>query len=308
MSGSSSTPLIVYVRGLKPKPAADIHRRELVRCLTEGIRRVDADLADDIGDAFHLVSWTFDFYGEHRDINLDIADIDTILTKTSPSEKDLRVVTSWKRRFARWLFKTADYLPFLIPHFATEEIEIHLRDFHRYLRNNHGISEAARQKVKSVLIEAAAAGRPVLVFGHSMGSVIVYESLWQLSREENIDVSVDLLTTGSPLGQTIVQRHLMGSHREGVERFPSNIRQWVNIAAIGELTAIDRTLKNDFAEMVELGLLNDIDDRDSFNYYHMHGALNVHAEYGYLINEVTAGVISRWWREKSGAKPDPDSA
>jgi hypothetical protein len=308
MSGSSSTPLIVYVPGLKPKPPADIHRRELVRCLTEGIRRVDADLADDIGDAFHLVSWTFDFYGEHRDINLDIADIDTILTKTSPSEKDLRVVTSWKRRFARWLFKTADYLPFLIPHFATEEIEIHLRDFHRYLRNNHGISEAARQKVKSVLIEAAAAGRPVLVFGHSMGSVIVYESLWQLSREENIDVSVDLLTTGSPLGQTIVQRHLMGSHREGVERFPSNIRQWVNIAAIGELTAIDRTLKNDFAEMVELGLLNDIDDRDSFNYYHMHGALNVHAEYGYLINEVTAGVISRWWREKSGAKPDPDSA
>jgi hypothetical protein len=82
----------------------------------------------------------------------------------------------------------------------------------------------------------------------------------------------------------------------------------VNIAAIGELTAIDRTLKNDFAEMVELGLLNDIDDRDSFNYYHMHGALNVHAEYGYLINEVTAGAISRWWREKSGAKPDPDSA
>jgi hypothetical protein len=308
MSGSSSTPLIVYVPGLKPKPPADIHRRELVRCLTEGIRRVDADLADDIGDAFHLVSWTFDFYGEHRDINLDIADIDTILTKTGPSEKDLRVVTSWKRRFARWLFKTADYLPFLIPHFATEEVEIHLRDFHHYLRNNHGISEAARQKVKSVLTEAAVAGRPVLVFGHSMGSVIVYESLWQMSREENIDITVDLLTTGSPLGQTIVQRHLMGSHREGVERFPSNIRQWVNIAAIGELTAIDRTLRNDFAEMIELGLINEIDDRDSFNYYHMHGALNVHAEYGYLINEVTAGVICRWWREKSGAKPDPDSA
>ena len=298
MSGSSPTPLIVYVPGLMPKPPADVHHHELVRCLVEGLLRVDADNANDIGNAFHLVSWTYDFYGEHRDINLDIADIETILTKSGPSEKDIEVVTSFKRRFARWLFRTADYLPFLIPHFATEEIEIHLRDFHRYLRNNRGISEAARQKVKTVLVEAASAGRPILVFGHSMGSVIAYESLWQLSREMKSHVTVDLLTTGSPLGQTIVQRHLMGSHSPGAGRYPANIRQWTNIAAVGELTAIDRVLKNDFMEMIELGLIKEIDDRDSFNYYHMHGALNVHAEYGYLINKVTAGVMSQWWREK----------
>ena len=299
MTTPSTTPLIVYVPGLKPKPPADVHQCQLVRCLAEGIRRIDADAVDDISSAFHLVSWTFDFYGEHRDINLDIADIETILTKSGPSESDLEVVTSWKRRFARWLFRTADYLPFLIPHFATEEVEIHLRDFNRYLRNNHGRSEAARQKVKAVLIEAKDAGRPILVFGHSMGSVIVYESLWQLSREMKSDVAVDLITTGSPLGQTIVQRHLMGSHNQGEQRYPGNIRTWINVAAVGELTAIDRILRNDFSEMIKLGLIKDIDDRDSFNYYHMHGALNVHAEYGYLINEVTAGIIIEWWRENS---------
>ena len=301
MSRSSPTPLIIYVPGLKPKPPAETHQHELVRCLAEGIRRVDADVADDIANAFHLVSWTYDFYGEHRDINLDIADIETILTKTGPSERDLEIVTSWKRRFARWLFGTADYLPFLIPHFATEEVEIHLRDFNRYLRNKQGISEAARQMVKTALLEAAQAGRPILVFGHSMGSVIAYESLWQLSREVQSDLGVDLLTTGSPLGQAIVQRHLMGSHSQGEQRYPANIGQWINIAAVGELTAIDRVLKNDFSEMLALGLIADIDDRDSFNYYHMHGALNVHAEYGYLINEVTAGVISRWWRANCAA-------
>lgn len=301
MSGSSPMPVIVYVPGLKPKPPADLHRRELVRCLVEGLRRIDAEIANDVGEAFHLVSWTYDFYGEHRDINLDIADIETVLTKTGASERDIEVVTSFKRRFARWLFRVADYLPFLIPHFATEEIEIHLRDFHRYLRNNQGISEAARQKVKTTLLEAANAGCPILVFGHSMGSVIAYESLWQLSREMKSEVTVDLLTTGSPLGQTIVQRHLMGSHSPGEDRYPANIRQWTNIAAIGELTAIDRVLKNDFAEMIELGLINDIDDLDSFNYYHMHGTLNVHAEYGYLVNQVTAGAISRWWRQSRAA-------
>lgn len=296
----SSRPIIIYVPGLKPKPPADQHQRELVRCLGEGIRRVDADVADAIANAFHLVSWTYDFYGEHRDISLDLADIETILGKERASEEDIEVVTSFKRRFARWLFHAADYLPFLIPHFATEEVEIHLRDFHKYLRNNHGVAEAARLKVTTMLIEAAEAGRPIMLLGHSMGSVIAYESLWQLSRETKKDLAVDLLlTTGSPLGQTIVQRHLMGSHQQGAERYPANIRQWTNVAAVGELTAIDRTLKNDFSQMIELGLIDDIDDRDSFNYYHMHGALNVHAEYGYLINEVTAGIISEWWRGKT---------
>jgi hypothetical protein len=104
-----------------------------------------------------------------------------------------------------------------------------------------------------------------------------------------------LLTSGSPLGQSIVQRHLMGAHEKGAERYPANIRQWINIAAVGELTAIDMQLKNDFEEMVAMGLVPDIDDRTSFNYYHMHGTLNVHAEYGYLVNEATARVISEWW-------------
>lgn len=297
MKSSSRQPIIIYVPGLKPKPSAELHQRELIRCLGAGVRRIDAGIADDIERAFCLVSWTYDFYGEHRDINLDLEDIRMILSRERASEEDIRVVTSLKRRFSRWLYNLADYLPFLIPHFATEEVEIHLRDFNRYLRNTNGASEIARQKVKTELTNAAQAGRPVLLFGHSMGSVIAYESLWQLSRELKTDLAVDLfLTTGSPLGQSIVQRHLMGSHQQGAEKYPANIRRWVNIAAVGELTAIDRVLKNDFSEMIELGLIDDIDDRDSFNYYHMSGVLNVHAEYGYLINEVTAGIICEWWR------------
>jgi hypothetical protein len=296
---SAPTPAIIYVPGLKPKPPAEIHGRELRRCLGEGIRRIDSEIASNVAEAFHLVSWTYDFYGEHRDINLDLEDIETILGKERASVEDVETVVSWKRRFAIWLFRTADLLPFLIPHFATEEVEIHLRDFNKYLRNSDGIAEAARLKVRSALIEAAEAGRPILMLGHSMGSVIAYEVLWQLSREMNNDLQVDLLlTTGSPLGQSVVQRHLMGSHQKGGDRYPSNIRKWINVAAVGELTAIDRHLKNDFDKMIELELVDDISDRESFNYYHMNGVLNVHAEYGYLINEVTAGIISEWWREK----------
>ena len=271
--------------------------------------KTDPGVRDQIlaADAFRLIDWTYDFYGEYRDIGLDMADIETVLAQEGASEADIMVATSLRRRFATWLFRVADTLPFLIPRIATEEVEIHLRDFNRYVRNRNGISEAAREKLKSAIRESADAARPVLLLGHSMGSVIAYDALWQMSRKENSEARIDLfLTTGSPLGQKIVQRHLFGAGESVVRRYPDNIRRWINIAAVGELTAIDRELRNDFGEMIALGLVESIEDLDSFNYYHMHGMLNVHVEYGYLVNEVTARVVSEWWANR--VRPDPGSA
>ena len=54
---------------------------------------------------------------------------------------------------------------------------------------------------------AAESGRPVLLIAHSMGSVIAWDSLWQMSRHADANVDIDLLLTmGSPLGQRFVQR------------------------------------------------------------------------------------------------------
>ena len=103
---------------------------------------------------------------------------------------------------------------------------------------------------------------------------------------------------GSPLGQNVIQRNLLGYSESGKERYPANILDWINIAAIGELTAIDMTLNDDFGEMIDLGLVAGIDDRTAYNYYHIDSELSVHAEYGYLVNEVTAKIVSNWWREQ----------
>ncbi|TDJ32524.1 MAG: hypothetical protein E2O53_11925 [Gammaproteobacteria bacterium] len=297
----SRSPLILYVPGLRPKPEYSLHREQVLRCLLEGVRRIDPDTADEMAQdehCFDIVSWTYEFYGTHRDINLDLADIEAVLRQKQAAAEDREIATSWKRRFLRSLYGAADHLPFLIPHFADEEVELQLRDLHRYAKNEGDIAEIVRRAVKIPLRAAASAGRPILLYGHSMGSVIGYDTLWQLSHEPEEEIRIDLmLTTGSPLGQRLIQRRLKGFRKQGVERFPGNIRRWINIAAIGELTAIDMTLNNDFGEMIRLGLVEDIEDLETYNYYRMNGVLNVHAEYGYLVNEVAANVIRTWWRE-----------
>jgi len=181
----------------------------------------------------------------------------------------------------------------LIPHLASERMEVHLRDLRRYERNRDGIADRIRNMLKVPLLAATGSQRPILLMGHSMCSVIAYDSLWELSHDHGNAVQIDLfLTMGSPLGQHFMQKKIKGNDKQGPDRYPSNIRRWKNLTAVGDLTAIDPWLANDFAEMLELGLVDEIDDSEVLNYYRLKGVLNVHAEYGYLVNEKTAHAVA----------------
>ena len=293
-------PLILYVPGLLPKPEPRAHRDALFRCLIAGMRRHDAKAALDLAANLHcfdVVSWTYDFYKEHRDIGLDAAAIDAVVAQSEASLDDIVEASSWRRRLARRMFALADVMPFLIPHVANERMTLHLRDLLRYQHDRDDIAEHTRQMLKMPLRAAAEAGRPVLLLAHSMGSVIAWDSLWQMSHNDRDHVRVDLLLTmGSPLGQRFIQRRLFGHDEQGARRYINGVRQWTNLSALGDLTAIDPELADDFAPMVEYGLVESIEDHSLSNYFRLDGDLNVHAEYGYLANKVTAQVVIDWWR------------
>jgi hypothetical protein len=276
-----------------------VHRSELLRCLTEGISRVDREVALQIRESdrcFDVVGWTYDFYGEHRDIELDRAGIEQVLGQREASARDIAEARTLKRRTIRLLYRAAEHLPFLIPQLADENMQLHLHDLRRYVTNDADIADATRRLLKLPLRAAWQMGRPILLIGHSMGSVIAWDALWQMSRESGDEVRVDFLTLGSPLGQRYIQTRLEGRGEKGERRYPRNIRRWVNIAAVGEMTAIDMVVGNDFGDMVAAGLTEDIRDIEVFNYYRQQGVLNVHSEYGYLVNAATAGEVCDWWR------------
>ena len=296
----TNSPLIIYVPGLLPKPDRDTHRAALLRCLLAGVQRVDNQVAGDIAsctECFDIVAWTYDFYGRHRDFELDAASVEDAIAKSAAAERDKEEASSWGRRLGRWLYTLGDLVPFLIPHIASERMELHLRDLRRYTRNRRGVAEQARESLRKPLREASEYTRPILLIAHSMGSVIAYEALWQMSRANREALRIDLfLTMGSPLGQRYIQKRLKGFDESGTRRYPDNIRRWTNLSSVGDLTAIDPLLRDDFGAMIELGLVDTIDDREVYNWFRFNGRLNTHSEYGYLVNPETARIISDWWR------------
>ena len=98
-----------------------------------------------------------------------------------------------------------------------------------------------------------------------------------------------------------VKRRLLGCNRTGKQKYPDNIRRWINVAAEGDVTALDRSFSEDFGEMVTLGNVESIEDHCDgiYNYFRGKEGLNCHRSYGYLVNPIVGKTIADWWTGNS---------
>lgn len=297
---------------MKPKPPLREHKRELLRVLICGLAWARPDAARalrDHEDRFSLVSWTHRFYGRYRDISLDLPGIERLLQQPEPSEEDRREIDSAARGARRLGHLLGDALPFIGRLFARPELRLTMREVHRYFSDEDDISSEIRSLLKTVIRQAWLANERVLLIGHSLGSVIAYDALWELSREDGDTGRVELfMTLGSPLATRFIRSSLRGADRKGAERYPANIGRWVNYAAKGETIAL-RPMRTHFAAMEEHGLIESIqDETDLYNHFRGDIGLNVHKSYGYLIHPLVAGCIGDWLEATAGSGRDADAA
>jgi hypothetical protein len=288
---------LIFVPGLNPKPPPDVYRPQLLRVLLASLGRMRPRAAQWLAAneaQFDLVGWTYLFHGAHRDISVDLPGIERLLMQTEASVEDLRELGGWPRRVLRWGHLLGDAWPFLGRRFASAQTRRLMHEATRYLKNRDGLGAAVRDALRIKLEAAWRDTEPVLLFAHSLGSVIAYDTLWELTHKHGSKGEVDLLITfGSPLATRFVQRSVKGAKAMAAARYPHNIRRWVNLTARGDTTALHPRVKPLYREMLDLELIDSIEDFVEFdNFFRGSLGLNPHEAYGYLAQPVLAEIVA----------------
>lgn len=296
---------ILFVPGKNPKPEPTLHHELLQRSLLEGVRRRAPSIADDIENqqAFELCPWNYTFYGEHLDFSNQLASVDKLLTKYRASVQDKICATTWRIKLSRLIYQIGDRFPWLIDLLADDHVKALLDGSTQYFENDGGRADLVRQVFHDAISPYIEQDYKIMVIAHSMGSIIAYEALQQLSLQDRNAKHVDLfLTMGSAMGLNYVQERLQSFSESDSEALPSNISSWHNVSARGDLVSVDKTLADDFELMTQAGLVDEIVDHTKgvYHWYKTPWGYNFHSSYGYLVGPTVAKIIAQWWQDEDG--------
>lgn len=101
-----------------------------------------------------------------------------------------------------------------------------------------------------------------VVIGHSLGSVVAYESLFR--KDHNVKC---FITLGSPLGiRNLIFDKLMPKPANDQGIFPP-VDSWLNVADIGDVVALNKTLRELFGPKVKDVIVNNGSNAHSGQYY-----------------------------------------
>jgi hypothetical protein len=145
---------------------------------------------------------------------------------------------------------------------------------------HYHLERSFAQQVRARLTERLRAFRDhrILLVAHSMGSIIAYDVLRLLERQDPLLQVEHLITAGSPLGLAKVKLKFEAEH--GDLRVPNNISAWTNLADGEDVVAIMGALDADY-EPSHTGV-HIVDQRVVNRYRRSDGEPNHHKSYGYL--------------------------
>jgi hypothetical protein len=303
---------LLLIHGRDFKPSSETYLEMALAAMRAGIER---DFPDCVGrfDALGVdLAWYGDMNarvleekGKTYDEELDVGDRRNVL-------QDLAQITP-RKKFGIRMY---DQLPgkSALPEFfmdigATFSGAVGMRmpvigrlakDFAAYLDNDDGFAEQARDRLRSKLCELMDRGDHIMLVSHGTGSVIAYDVLWELSNDTATypaygKCKIDQwLTLGSPLGDRVVQRRLLGAKERDDSRFPSNVISWHNLSAEDDYTCHDTTLADDFKKMMLQKRVSAVHDYRIFNLAVRYGKSNPHSSIGYYIHPRLSKIVADW--------------
>ena len=300
---------ILLIHGRAPKPSEVDLKGFWMEALRYGLERDHGDKLADF-DRAHV---DFIYYGDlnneflepGHDLDRDAASRRITLDQLkSYSDSDFDNEDLYNQLPGKTSLKefVADTFSGISRFFGVSDSLVHLvaPDMREYWNTESEFGSNVRFPIIRPLKAAMDRDDTILVIGHSLGSMISYDTFWKFSRtgeyrpgytEKKIDLFISI---GSPLGDETVKSHLKGSDAGGIRRYPSNIRRWVNIAAEDDFVAHDERLQDDYLAMERYELIESIEDYRVYNLAVRNGKSNPHHGAGYLIHPVTADILANW--------------
>ncbi len=174
------------------------------------------------------------------------------------------------------------------------------KDVAAYYDKDSDYAEVVRKRLRDKLCQLMDRGDEIMLITHGTGSVIAYDVLWELSNDTETYPEygqckvAHWLTLGSPLGDSVVQKRLLGARERDENKFPSNVISWHNLAAEDDYTSHDTTLADDFKKMMVQRQVSAVHDFRVFNLAVRYGRSNPHSSIGYYIHPRVSKIIATW--------------
>jgi hypothetical protein len=308
MTGNS----LIFVHGRDFKPSATDLLDLNVAALSSAIERDWPEVLE----RFHALEKKLSYYGDlsnrfliekggHYDESLDVGDRRNALLKLKSLEKTKHFgVTRYDRLPGKTAMAefAADVAVPLLGSIGLSKALISsvAKDLAEYWNRKSDFASLLRHRVRDTIVESLAQDDRILLISHGSGSIVSYDVLWQLSHDPEYAAlysskKIDSwLTLGSPLGDSMVRRRLLGAEKKGRERYPTNVLTWHNVSAEDDYMCHDNTLADDYKAMLNQRQVSSIRDYHIYNLAIRYGKSNPHSSIGYLMHPRAAIIVADW--------------
>jgi len=215
-----------------------------------GVRNYKAaDVTPDLGSERLRTDWLTALETRVPAVDLETAYYADLLRSErqsdGPDEAELTLIEQWAMAWGvepsgvqgratgwlRWICGQVAQRTGQRPAIVEKTVRLFFPEVTRYLATGR---VAVQQRVREALLRH----RPDVVVAHSLGSVVAYETLHELSDELEVKL---LLTLGSPLAlPNAIFHRLQPAPLDGRGAKPGGVRRWVNIADVGDFVAIPK--------------------------------------------------------------------